>query len=146
MVRERVDVHARVRPMEGKEEIPCLNIKPGEIGMIKEAPAMRWYHGQVKWDEKYKSAASRAVKQRKKLQARADAMVKNALDQGLIHSSFPDSVTSEPEEKGTGLAVAHKSFIGEIQAERRWGPLDLDNERPPPSAIAGRRDTVSVTR
>ncbi|KAH6915136.1 lipase/esterase [Coprinopsis sp. MPI-PUGE-AT-0042] len=144
MTRERVDIHARVRPMERQEDIPCLKIKPGEIGIIKEAPALRWYHGQVKWDEKYKVAASRVVKRRKKLQARADAIVKNALDQGLIHSSFPDNATNETEEKATGPAATRKSSVGQIQAERRWGPLDLDDERPPPSAIAGRRDTTEA--
>ena len=129
--------------MESEEDIPCLKMKPGEIGIIKEAPAMRWYHGQSEWDKKYKLAAARVVKKRKKLQARADVMIQNALDQGLVHYSFKDSDQTTAEERGKGLTITHKSSTGEIQEDRRWGPLDLDHERPSPSAIAGRRDTVS---
>ena len=46
MIRERVDIHGVVRPMEPKEEIEALNIPPQEIGIIKEAPVMRWLAGQ----------------------------------------------------------------------------------------------------
>jgi hypothetical protein len=44
----------------------------------------------------------------------------------------------------TGLSVHSISSSVRIDEFRRYGPLDLSEEHPPPSAIAGRRDTVGI--
>lgn len=142
MLRERLDVHGLARPMEPRDEIPALQIPPDQIGQIKEAPAMRWLRGQEEWDRRYRKRAKRILKKRKTLVKKAERIIKHALDQGLVHEAFPESLVENPVEKVTGRAVKRKTSIGEIQADRRWGPLDLKNEKPPPSAIAARRDTV----
>lgn len=142
MLRERLDVHGMARPMEPRHEIPALQIPPDQIGQIKEAPAMRWLRGQEEWDKRYRKRAKRILKKRKALVKKAERIVKNALEQGLVHEAFPESLVKNPVEKGTGRVVKRKTSIGEIQNDRRWGPLDLKDEKPPPSAIAARRDTV----
>jgi len=38
-------------------------------------------------------------------------------------------------------SLASLAAVGVIDVERRWGPLDLEDEHPPPTAIAHRRDT-----
>lgn len=105
---------------------------------------MRWYRGQQLWDERYKSSAARAARKRARLMGKADTLVKNAFEQGLVHDLYsevtPTRITTEYKSNGR---VHRKSSLGAIQPERRWGPLDLQDEKPPPSAIAGRRDTVS---
>ncbi|RXW25139.1 hypothetical protein EST38_g704 [Candolleomyces aberdarensis] len=141
IIRERIDIHGMVRPMEPREEIPALHLPPDKIGMIKEAPAMRWYRGQEEWDKRFHKAGKRVLQKREKLKDKADKLIKHALEQGLVHEAFPESLVDEPTEKHSRRPVNRRTSIGEIQEYRRWGPLDLKDERPPASAIAGRRDT-----
>lgn len=138
MIRERVNIHGRARPMEPKEDVPALQLQPGDVGIIKEAPTLRWLKGQEQWDQQYRKDAERAVKQRHKIEGKAQRMLDNARDQGLLLS-----------REGQGKHTSDKSgedklTPGAIQLDRRWGPLDLDEEQPPPTAIAKRRDTVSL--
>lgn len=146
MIRERIDIHGLVRLMESREDIPALLLPPDKIGMIKEAPAMRWYRGQEEWDKRFHKAGKRVLQKREKLKDKADKLIKHALEQGLVHEAFPESLVDEPAEKQTGRPVRRRTSIGEIQEHRRWGPLDLVDEKPPASAIAGRRDTVRFSK
>lgn len=130
------------RSMESPEEIPALQLPPDKIGMIKEAPAMRWYRGQQEWDKRFHKTGKRVLQKREKLKAKAEKLIQHALDQGLVHEAFPESLVDEPVEKHSRKPVRRRTSIGEIQEDRRWGPLDLKDEKPPASAIAGRRDTV----
>ncbi|KAF8165523.1 lipase/esterase [Crassisporium funariophilum] len=142
MVRERVDIRGKVRPMEPQEDLQALKLKPSEIGIIKEAPCMRWNEGQAIWDKRYAKNAVRAIMQQTKNKAEAERIIKNALDQGLLHSG-----KGETAEECRLVATAstrtatRKTSLGKIQSDRRWGPLDLADENPPPTAIAARRDT-----
>ncbi|KAF5333486.1 hypothetical protein D9611_002644 [Ephemerocybe angulata] len=141
MLRERVDVRGIARIMEPQDAIEVLKIPADRIGQIREAPAMRWLRGQEEWDRKYRKQGLRVLEKRKHLIHQSERLIKHALDQGLVHESFPETMVGTPREKGTGRAVKRKTSIGEIQKDRRWGPLDLKDEKPPGSAIAARRDT-----
>ncbi|KAJ7240331.1 Alpha/Beta hydrolase protein [Mycena haematopus] len=135
MIRERVDIKGEPRPMEPRRDLAVLQLKPSEIGIIKEAPTIKWLKGQEEWDVKYKRSAEKAVRQRRKNEETARKLIDNAREQGL-------SLISDvgPELPRVVSNSAHATG-GVIQRERRWGPLDLDNERPPPTAIARRLDT-----
>ncbi|KDQ29455.1 hypothetical protein PLEOSDRAFT_1038992 [Pleurotus ostreatus PC15] len=145
MVRERVDIHGRVRSMEPRDQISALQIEPSAVGLIKEEPTLRWLRGQEKWDRMFKKQAKKAMKRRRKLETKAERMIKNAKEQGLgftVDQRPP--VSQHPSNISTVSKASAPSPVtgeGDIQAERRWGPLDLAGETPPPSAIAGRRDT-----
>lgn len=128
---ERVDVFGKTRPMEAAEEIPALQINTREVGLIKEAPARRWQAGQEDFDHKYRRLAKRVVKTRAKITAKSERLLTHAREEGLVMHA--DNAGNPGE--------APRDTVGVIQDERRWGPLDLDGENPPPSAIAGRRDT-----
>ncbi|KAI0772028.1 alpha/beta-hydrolase [Trametes elegans] len=136
MIRERVDVLGKVRSMEPVEEIEALRLKPHEIGLIKEAPVRRWLSGQEAWDKKYKRTADHVLRRRRHYEAKANRLLEHAKEQGLIH----DEIRPQQSRLSTGGSISSGS-IGEVQSDRRWGPLDLKDENPPPSAIAGRRDT-----
>ncbi|KAJ3576185.1 hypothetical protein NP233_g603 [Leucocoprinus birnbaumii] len=154
MRRERVDAHGQLRPMEPTSEIHALNIPPSELGLLKEAPTMMWKAGQDEWDRRYERAARSALKKRHKLEAKADKMLQNAYSQGFKHVSQSTEL-SEAVQDATAIVegemtskrstaqrgISRKTSIGKIQKDRRWGPLDLEDESPPPSAIAKRRDT-----
>lgn len=139
MLRERVDVFGHIRPMEPKEDVEALNMKPQEIGIIKEAPVKRWLRGQEMWDQKYKRTAHGVLKKRRHYEEKAERLLRNARDQGLVleHESRP-----QVGRLNTGRTSLSANSIGGIDQDRRWGPLDLHDEFPPPSAIAARRDTV----
>ncbi|KAJ6628840.1 hypothetical protein B0H10DRAFT_1989479 [Mycena sp. CBHHK59/15] len=124
MIRERVNIEGVARPMEPLEDMSILNLEVAEIGIIKEAPTIKWLKGQEEWDRKYRKNAERAIRQRQKNEEKAKRLIANAREQGLLLV------------KNSAMTTG-----GTIQVERRWGPLDLDEERPPPTAIAKRRDT-----
>lgn len=142
MIRERVDVHGVVRPMEPREDMYVLKIRPETIGLLKEGPLNKWWSGQKEWDEKYKRSAQRAQKQRQNNEATAKRIMKNARDQGLllVHEQPPPS--RPPRLISNMSTLSTFSTSGKIQNDRRWGPLDLANENVPLSAIVNRRDTV----
>jgi hypothetical protein len=162
MLRERVDVHGQIRPMEPMEEIHALRIPPGQIGLIKEAPVRRWLRGQEIWDEQFKGRAKKVLKKRKKLEEKAERIVQRVTRQGLVVDTEGGEARPSREQTGgggeqdevrpkveqQGRKRSSRSVLttsGIIDENRRFGPLDLDDENPPPSAIAKRRDTVSRT-
>jgi len=140
MIRERVDIRGRSRPMESKGEISALKLRPAQVGLIKEAPTIRWLKGQEEWDKAYKRSAEKAIKKRQTIEAKAKRLIDNARDQGLVLTA--DGPMHNIQRRGPNGPVG--STDGTIQEDRRWGPLDLDDERPPPTAIAKRRDTVCI--
>lgn len=138
MIRERVDIHGRVRSMEPKEAIPSLQLRPSEIGIIKEDTLLKWLEGQEEWDRRFKYRATKVIKQRSKFEAKANSMIKNARQRGLLLVGESDDPVERP------IVGRSSATHGAIQEDRRWGPLDLMDEQPPPTAIAARRDTVSI--
>ncbi|TFK55444.1 alpha/beta-hydrolase [Heliocybe sulcata] len=137
MIRERVDIHGKVRPMEPKEEVAALQLKPSEIGVIKEDPCRRWQTGQDMWDKKFKRTAERVVRKRQKNETKALVMLANARAEGLEIADDGSIVNLAVSPSRVSIPPERR----EIQSDRRWGPLDLEHESPPPSAICKRRDT-----
>ncbi|KAI0700770.1 alpha/beta-hydrolase [Cytidiella melzeri] len=135
MLHERVNISGEVRPMEPKEEIEALKIPPQEIGVIKEGPVKRWLTGQDLWDEKFKRQAHKVVRKRESYNKKVEELVKRARENGLVLHG--DSSRSSMHRTASALSFSSQ---GEIMASRRWGPLDIDDEQPPPSSIVGRRD------
>lgn len=135
MLRERVDIYGRVRPMEPKDQIEALQVSPGEIGLIKEAPVKHWLVGQEKWDKKFKRSAMRVAMKRKHYEDKATRLLEHARQQGLElrHEKDPAPIRHD--------STASYNDCQDFEHERRWGPFDIEGEQPPPSAIAGRRDT-----
>ena len=88
MIRQRVDRHGNIYPLEPASSLPALQVPTNEIGTIKPEPVMRWKKAYEKWDLMF-------AKEKRKFQSR------QAKDEG-------------------------------------FGKFD-DDERPPPSALAGRR-------
>ncbi|KAF9076850.1 hypothetical protein BDP27DRAFT_1254731 [Rhodocollybia butyracea] len=140
MIRERVDIHGHTRNMEPREEMQCLKISPSQIGLIKEAPAVRWSRGQEEWDSRFAKQAKRVLQSRQQSERKYEALVRSARDQGLLLVGENDDPTNA--SAGTpGRSTSSNPVDGTIQEDRRYGPFDLDDERPPPSSIAKRRDT-----
>lgn len=135
MIRERVDIHGRVRSMESKEDITALQLRPSEIGIIKEETLFKWLEGQEEWDRRFKYCATKVMKNRKTIEAKAKSIIKKARQRGLSLAGESDDLVEMP------VVGRSNAVYGAIQEDRRWGPLDLVDEEPPPTAIAARRDT-----
>jgi hypothetical protein len=128
--------------MEPPEEIKILQIPSSQIGLIKEAPVRRWMKGQEEWDKLYHSVAAKVPEQRQKYQKKAEEMLRDAREQGLQLSDEVEATLSRLPSAASHISDATVNSAVEIQEDRRWGPLDLDSERAPPSAICKRVDTV----
>jgi hypothetical protein len=110
-----------------------LQLPIDEIGIIKESPAKRYLEGQQKWDNVFRRKAEIVVKRRIKQRKKIRRLLDLAKEQGLL------------DDKGKLIGERSESLEGgESSSQRRWGPLDLQGENPPPSAIAIRRDVVSL--
>lgn len=147
--------------MERVEEIPALRIPPSQIGLIKEAPVRRWQRGQEMWDERFKRESKKVLEKRKKLERKAEQVVRRAIELGLVVNAGTSEARVSGEQVGgirgeqdevrpmmqpQGGRQSTRSVLttrGIIDENRRYGPLDLADENPPPSAIVRRRDTVS---
>jgi hypothetical protein len=146
--------------MEPAEEIPALCVPPDRIGLIREAPVRRWLHGQGMWDEQFKRQSKKVFEKRREFEEKAEQIIRHATRQGLVvnsgaskarESHVPaggsggeqDDVRPMARPQGGLKDSRSTSTTGIIDEDRRFGPLDLDDENPPPSAIARRRDTVS---
>ncbi|KAL4249093.1 hypothetical protein ABKN59_005778 [Abortiporus biennis] len=140
MIRERVDIYGRIRPMEPKEEVEALQVPTNEIGIIKEQPVRRWLSGQEIWDKKYHRSAVKVTKRKAHYEHKAEVLLEHARKQGLVLQKDKDKPQTM-HRVGTIQRRSSTSSVGSIERNRRWGPFDLDGENPPPSAIAGRRDT-----
>ncbi|KAJ4861613.1 alpha/beta hydrolase fold domain-containing protein [Trichoderma breve] len=89
MIRQRIARNGAILPLPLETDLPGCNMKPEEIGIIKEGPVRKWLETKGTWDHKYASAK----------------------------------------------AKTHKKIIKEmIVGYKDFGP----DERPPPTALAGR--------
>ena len=129
---ERVDLHGRIRALESPEQLSAFQLPIDKIGIIKDIPAMRYLEGQDKWDKTFRRKAESVVKHREKYREKAETLLRNANDMNLL-----------PKDNGIEAESMYRE--GSVN-RRRWGPLDLVGENPPPSAIAGRRDTVGASQ
>lgn len=162
---ERVDIHGATRPLSPD----ALHIPKDGVGVVKAAPVQRWLTGQNAWDSKYKRIARGVEKERAGWEKKAmDVMKKAGLTQVEIDAVWKEKTTrghdegegdeeprvnsSEPTTPGAHVTL---QVIPEVENDesdsareermrngRRWGPLDLGGEMPPPSAIAGRLSTL----
>ncbi|CAD6901007.1 unnamed protein product [Tilletia controversa] len=131
MIRERVDIRGQIRGMEDEGQMQALQLTPGEIGVIKEGPCLRYMAGQTLWDRKFKRTVKKVERQRMENEQKVVEILRKAYKQGLLSSS------ALTEQDG---------FNGKLSEWEGWlatnGPTTILKETPPPSAIVGRRDTA----
>ncbi|KAN0066065.1 hypothetical protein ACQY0O_000158 [Thecaphora frezii] len=131
MIRERVNVKGFLRPLEPESELQALRMDPNEIGRIKEGPCGRYLTGQELWEKKFEKTAKKVEKKRAKNEEAAQRLLERAAELGLLEAS-PQHASAAGLEEAEGGTWAGLGALG---------PTELVDETPPPSAIAGRRDT-----
>ena len=70
MIRQRVDRHGNIRPLEPESELAACSMSPSEIGVIKEGPVKKWMAARKQWDTKFASSKRKVQKQRAKEMAK----------------------------------------------------------------------------
>jgi hypothetical protein len=136
--------------MEPAEEIPALNIEVSEIGVVKEEMLLRWNEAQKIWDDRFQKDALRVLEEKAEWEEAAKKLLKDAYARGFRHSeecvnamlAELDASNRSAEDCIDDSAKITEPPLGRKQVDRRWGPLDLLDEHPPPTAIAARLDTV----
>jgi hypothetical protein len=158
MIRERVNIHGVLRPLEPIQELGAMAMPADEIGTIKEGPAMRYLTGQYLWDKKYKRARKEVERHREKNLREARSKDGERIGRG-IKGLYEEHHKKKAESAGQGEGAGKE---GDGDGEGKEGDGDgagkegdehwswswgwaLDGEVPPPSAIVSRRDTVSYT-
>jgi hypothetical protein len=64
MIRQRVDRHGNIYPLEPASELPGCKMDPSDVGVIKEGPVRKWMKAKREWDTKFASAKRGVQKQR----------------------------------------------------------------------------------
>jgi acetyl esterase/lipase len=76
MIRQRIDRHGNVYPLDPATLFYSLQLHPNEIGVIKEAPVHRWRERQEKWEKMFSHLKSDVHAKRAELE-------KNGLPDGM---------------------------------------------------------------
>lgn len=66
MIRQRVDRHGCIYPLDPPPSLPALQIPSNEIGVIKPGPVRKWLTAKKEWDSKYAREKRKVQKQRAK--------------------------------------------------------------------------------
>ena len=66
MIRQRVDRHGNVFPLDPPSSFAALKMSPNEIGVIKPGPVSKWLTAKTKWDTKYAREKRKVQKERAK--------------------------------------------------------------------------------
>ncbi|KAF7950269.1 hypothetical protein EAE96_007558 [Botrytis aclada] len=66
MVRQRVDRHGNIFPLEPADKLPACNIPPNDVGVIKPGPVKKWMAVKTKFDTKYAKDKRKIQKNRAK--------------------------------------------------------------------------------
>jgi hypothetical protein len=100
MIRQKIDRHGNVFPLEPVAELVGCNLDPSEIGVIKEGPVKKWMAAKREWDTKFASAKRRVQKQRAK-------------EMAMGYQSFGDGEVPPPS------ALAGRRKTGEDLREKK---------------------------
>ena len=64
MIRQRVDRHGYIFPLEPPSSLQALQMPPDEIGVIKPGPVRKWLAAKKDWDSKFAKEKRRVQRQR----------------------------------------------------------------------------------
>ena len=64
MIRQRVDRHGYIFPLEAPSFLQALQMSPNEIGIIKPGPVRKWLAAKKEWDSKFAKEKRRVQRQR----------------------------------------------------------------------------------
>ena len=142
MIRERVSTRGLIRPLEPETDLPAMQVPSDHVGTLPERAIERYVTAKERSDKKFAHAIKRIEKQRLRNIDRASRDMNQhvaALQHYLDHESQVATATPTLRAMGTDRITRTTSCWN-----MAWA-LDED-ERPPPSSIVARRDTVEALK
>ncbi|KAI0253632.1 hypothetical protein BJV78DRAFT_1152772 [Lactifluus subvellereus] len=130
MIRERVSTHGIIRPLEPESELPAMQVAPEFIGTLSERAIQRYVTGKERIDKKFAHAIKRIEKQRLR---NIDPLPRR------------ESKAAASGGEGEGADATTEDALSAPPSWNMAWALDED-ERPPPSSIVARRDTVEALK
>ncbi|MBW0469178.1 hypothetical protein O181_008893 [Austropuccinia psidii MF-1] len=128
MIRERVGMDGKIRPLESEDEMDFSKLKPEELGIIKDGPVRRWAEGRRIWDGKFTRTYKKIHFQRKRHIKQSHKREQNRIkqDQKNLNKRCSAKVSHENKETlKTGSKVkALKPFRPENTSEPAQQPND----------------------
>lgn len=112
MIRERVNRHGIIRPLEDPSLLPALTIPADEIGVIKSGPVLKWTAAKQNWDIKYAKEAQKVRKQRADENA---AGFQEFLQDGRVERPPPSALAGR---RGPLMPMEEKQ---ETKKSKSWG-------------------------
>ena len=64
MIRQRVDRHGNIYPLDPPSKLAALQMPPDEVGAIKRGPVEKWMIAKAQWDMKFARERKRIHRQR----------------------------------------------------------------------------------
>ncbi|KAH8149306.1 uncharacterized protein LAJ45_06846 [Morchella importuna] len=121
MIRQQIDRHGRIFDLPPPSEFLALQMKPEEIGVIKETPVRRWMAAKEKWDTKF--AAAKKEVQRRRAKELASEFVGTGEGERPPPSAAAgrirkDDVLVESEKKKPSLGLKWWSSMGYSHDEK----------------------------
>jgi hypothetical protein len=147
MIRERVSTQGIIRPMESPSDTLALSLDPNLIGVVSELAARRYIDGKTKFDHRFRREIKAIQRTREKNleAAKRDASRKRTIPHSHLQAVlFQDSEKISGGERRDASTEGGKSLkegllsAGASSWTWAWA---LEEETPPPSSIAARRDT-----
>lgn len=114
MIRQRVDPHGNIFPLDSPHQLRACTILPSEIGVIKEGPVRKWMETKRKFDTKYASEKRRVQKQR----ARDMAQGYMTFGEGEVP---PPSALAGRRKTGSDLAEEKRKRSLALSLWALWG-------------------------
>lgn len=141
MIRERVSTKGVVRPLEPQEELQAFTFDHKLIGVLSELAIRRYIDARDKFAKKYRGAAKRVEQTRRKNLAAS----KQDIDRNVEALKVAQSNSPGQRSRSSSLRQEMQAETLDLGSGRwNWAWALQSDERPPPSSIVSRRDTVEA--
>ncbi|PLW09588.1 hypothetical protein PCASD_20257 [Puccinia coronata f. sp. avenae] len=111
MIRERVAVDGRIRPLEDEADIAILKLAPDDLGIIKDGPLRRWAEGRKLWDHKF-------IRRYKKIQAQREHHIKRS-NQRVKESIKKQTEPQMTQKKSRKKKLGRRTCLGAGAKEKK---------------------------
>ncbi|TGO65967.1 hypothetical protein BOTNAR_0071g00040 [Botryotinia narcissicola] len=105
MIRQRVDRHGNIFPLDPADKLPACNMSPSDVGVVKPEPVKKWMAVKTKFDVKY-------AKDKRKIQKNRAKEIAKGYEQFLDLQQVP--------EMPPPSALAGRRMVG-VEIDRESG-------------------------
>ena len=110
MIRQRVDRHGNIFPLDAPSSLPALQVPANDIGLIKPGPVRKWIDAQQRWSIKFAKEKKKVQNQRMMSMTKVDGLGDGEVPppSALAGRIGRDDVNDEgcgKKKKGWGLSM-----------------------------------------